>query len=88
MPDNNQPDPQPPKWTTGQGIGFFAALSGLLLIVGAIIVAAMSVFVSAEMSAENADAIQGLYVVMAAIGIMLAAPGIVVFFKCRTRRSR
>ena len=87
MPDETPdapPERRPPRWTTGQGIGFLTALPGLLLITAAGIV----VIAAADLSGEDADVAQGAYAVMGTLGVLLALPGVVVFFMCRTRRPK
>ena len=87
MPDDTpdpQPERRPPRWTTGQGIGFLVMLPGLLLLVTAVITAA----VAADLRGDEADVAQGAYAVMGALGVLMTLPGIVVFFMCRTRKPR
>ncbi len=75
---------QTPRWTTGQGIGFLAALPGLLLIAAAAVTAAATT----DLKGDDLDTAQGAFAVMGALGLIMALPGVVVFLMCRTRRPR
>lgn len=78
------PGRRPPRWTTGQGIGFLAALPGLLLLVGAVITFAATT----NLEGDDADTAAGIVAVLGLLGVLMALPGLIVFCMCRTRRPR
>ena len=67
-----------PEWTTGQGIGFLASLSGWLLAAAALIGGLVTA--SESGGDEQFTAAFGL---LAALGVVAAIPGTVVFHKCK-----
>ena len=68
-----------PHWTTGQGIGFLAALPGCVFVVLSIAVALVAFELEGDtMAIELASA-----GVVGALGLMAAVPGLIVFYKCR-----
>ena len=79
------PEPEPPTdaptWTIGQGLGFLVALPGAILTV--LGVAAMLVAVTAI--EDKDEALLGLAAAGGAtlLGLVIAVPGLIVFFKCR-----
>ena len=66
-----------PTWTTGQGIGFLAALPGWT-IVGLAALVAINRLAAADTGTVLASAISATL-----FGVVIAIPGTIVFYKCK-----
>ena len=87
MPDNDAtpdapPERRPPRWTTGQGIGFLAMLPGLLFLLAAFAAYATST----NLRGDEQEAAEIAAAATGALGLLLALPGVIVFAMCRTRK--
>ena len=69
-----------PQWTAGQALGFILTIPGLVLIVAACVAAMITAGLN-----DRDDAVLALVSCGAGamVGVVMAVPGMIVFYKCR-----